>query len=180
MDAALGGDWWQPLAVAADDGWVDKVLHGYVERLAKCGAGWSYFEVPVSDEWDGNPTYHLIFLTQHRDGLWLFNQALSGATEDFYQFTHRGQLDLSPLPERERQWINVITGNVCRLLLDGKPFIVGQTMKGVYGDTLGFARETHVRTALSDLYRSGITATNPRGKEIKDLRVVPAARRPAA
>jgi hypothetical protein len=49
-------------------------------------------------------------------------------------------------------------------------------MKQVYGNTLGFARATHVRKAVQRLYDEGVTACNGKG-DVRTMRISPAKRK---
>jgi hypothetical protein len=174
MDGAMGGDWWQKM-------WTDepaetrelKVFEEYLKRLCSGAGSWSAFTVPVSDRWKGPIDYYLVLLTQHPDGAWLFNDTVSNALEKYRKhcLEESGQLDLEPLSDREPLWINAIAANI-EILLSAGSFVVKDEVKAVYGDTLGFAREKHVRKAVKQLYGANLTSTNGVGK-IPPMRVVP-------
>jgi len=163
VDRCLGGRWWQPIATSRDPDWVDQILDGYVRRLSDCGSGWSCYHIPVADDWDAKPIYHLVFLTQHPDGLWLFNEALSSATEAFYEWAHEGQLRLDTAEDRGARWSRAIADNVREMLPAGS-FVVCQRMRDVFGSTLGLAREKHLRAGLRILHQEGFVHDQPKGK----------------
>jgi three-Cys-motif partner protein len=173
MDARLGGDWWQKLW--EDHGSPERyelIRDEYVRRLVGAGGGgWGWWVIPVSNRPDGSPVYHLVFLTRHRDGLWMFNEAISAALEEYHDFCHRGQLDLDPIAERELRWKREIRANIERLLKSGG-FIVQDRLDEVCGEALGYAREKHIRAAIKELYREGQTSTNGVGK-VQRMRVEP-------
>jgi three-Cys-motif partner protein len=117
LDRFLGGAWWRPIWRSEAEDRIELILDGYVNRLRRVGAGWTSWTVPVADRWGGRPDYCLIFLTQHHDGVWAFGEALSGATEEYYQFCHQGQLDLDPEPTRKARWIEALVANLETLLV---------------------------------------------------------------
>jgi len=105
--------------------------------------------------------------------VWAFGDALSHATEDYYQFCHAGQLDLDPLSTRKARWIDALIANLETLLAKGRPFVICQEMEAVFGSTLGYARETHLRTALDRLHEAGRTLSDAKGP-LKNKLVRPA------
>jgi len=169
----LGGHWWQDVWRDSDEGEREElVLEGYVKRLAAAGTGgWGWWTIPVSRRPQGNPIYHLVFLTRHRDGLWQFNEALSGALEEYHDLCHQGRLDLDPLEEREKRWIAEIEANITTLLASGS-FILGRKLDVVCGGSLGYAREKHLRRAVKNLHTQGATSTNGVGK-MQKMRIDP-------
>lgn len=54
--------------------------------------------------------------------------------------------------EESVQWVQIIEANLCSLLSRGIPFRLIDEISNVYGDTLGFAREKHVRIAVKNLH----------------------------
>lgn len=180
LDQRLGGDWWRDI-------WRDHqppdrndlIRQKYVERLAEAGTGgWGWWTFPVSRRPQGPPIYHLIFLSRHRDGLWIFNQALSLALKEYHEYCARVEpgeqmtLDLDSWDEREQDWITGIESNIEELLRSGS-FVVEERLDEVCGEALGYARETHIRKAIKSLYAQGVTATDGKG-DIQRMRVVPA------
>lgn len=158
MDASLGGEWWREIWLSGEDrtarifeGWRDRIAG----RMGETRGGWGWWSVPVADSWGAAPVYILLLLTKHRDGLWHFHQALSSAREEYYEFTHRGQLDLEPLAARSARWTAAIKANLERLLAEIPSFTTREKMNEVFGEFLGLAREKHVRAAVRDLYAEG-------------------------
>ncbi|MEX1126282.1 MAG: three-Cys-motif partner protein TcmP [Acidimicrobiia bacterium] len=152
IDERLGGPWWH-------DMWRNNeppsrnelILQEYVRRLASAGTGgWGWYMIPVSNRPQVPPIYHLIFLTRHRDGLWLFNESLSLALEDYHDFCNQGRLDIDPLEERERRWVNEIHDNIEQALVHGS-FVVQDKLDEVCGQAFGYAREKHIRQAIKRL-----------------------------
>lgn len=174
VDRTLGGQWWRAIWQAQAPGRRDEaLLDGYLQRLAAAPGGWSITAVPVADRWQGPPVYHLVHLTQHPDGVWHFNEALSNAMEPYRLFCveEAGQLDLEPLPEREALWTAHIAENIERLLTKGI-FVIGHRAVEVYGAALGLAREKHIRAAVKALHASGRTATDGKGP-VPSMRILP-------
>lgn len=172
VDASMGGTWWQEVWLNTPSHQrEDAVLAGYLDRLDSIG--WSARVIPVANEWQGRPIYHLILMTRHPDGLWLFNDIVSKAMEEMRQdfYDSEGLLDFEPLPTREAQWVASIRTNITAQLAQGA-FTVGQHAEEVYGDTIGLARETHVRTAIKDLFKAGLTGCDGKGT-VRQLRVGP-------
>jgi three-Cys-motif partner protein len=156
VDESMGGDWWR--TIAQDDPenyWVDEIVAGYTDRLsAACGKpGW--WRLPVRKRLDGPTVYYLILLTRHRDGLWFFHESVSGAHGDFLEFTQRGKdPSMFEVPEyRNRELVDRIKANIATLLPG--PFTTRDKLAEVFGDTLGAAREKHVRQAVVELHAEG-------------------------
>lgn len=173
-DAALGGDWWHHYWTAFPPGQREhEITEGFLNRLRQCRGGWRVVSVPVSDRWRGPIDYHLILLTQHPDGEWIFHEALSNAMEEYRTFCFRqsGELDFEPLDARRAEWVSEIKMNVVRLLEAG-PFVVGERMREVYGATLTFARAMDVKEAVTQLHAEGKTDTKGTG-DAQRMRVVP-------
>jgi len=159
VDAALGGNWWREVWMSETEDRTYRIFEGWRDRIAgrmdNTGGGWGWWTVPVADSWGATPVYFLLLLTKHRDGLWHFHQALSSAREEYYEFTHRGELVLEPLAQREASWIAGIKANLERLLEDTSSFTTREKMNNVFGEFLGLAREKHVRVAVRALYAEG-------------------------
>jgi three-Cys-motif partner protein len=178
VDGTLGGDWWHDIWIDDPPDRDEQIVDEYVRRLSKEGGfGQGWYRAPVADRWGGAPSYHLCLFTQHPDGLWLFNDALSNSQEEYRQFCFKqtGQLDVE---DRSPEWVKRIAANMEKLLQDRGGFRSGDHIKTVYGDTLGFARSKHIRAAIDDLYKRGKTSTNPKGEKRYDtLLVLPPKRK---
>ena len=177
MDEVLGGDWWHRIWASGTQDRVELILEGYKDVLLKqSAAGWGIFDVDVADRWQGPPSYHLLLLTQHADGVWAFNESLSLAMEEYRQYCHEheGLLDLEPLKDREQQWSDHIESNLRRLLQERQAFRAVDRIMGVYGDAFGQARQKHLRPALKRLHADGVTTTNCVGvNDLGSLRIKP-------
>lgn len=170
VDEALGGPWWQEIWRSHRNQRVELITAGFLNRLRGAAGGWQVLEVPVTDRWGGPTRYYLILITQHPHGLWLFNDVLSSAREDFRKFWLQqvGQFDLEQLSDREPQWVSLIKDNLCQLLDQyDRGYKVGDFIRRVYGETLTFARGKHVRRAIEDLRKEG-RATWSEEKEYVD------------
>lgn len=171
MNAYLGGGWWQPIwRENPTEASVDPILQGYKERLAN--GEWSVYDVPIAPSWQSAPRYHLLLLTQHPDGLWLFNENVSLAMEDFYDWCHQEQLSLESPRDLGPVWERQICTNIERLLGEQGSFTVVSNMRGVFGNTLGYARQKHLRRALRNLEAGGVIADRPSG-ELQNFLVRP-------
>lgn len=177
LTAFLGGSWWHNLwhTVPREDR-IPAILEGYLARLRKALPGWQALPVPVQDRYGGPVCYYLVLLTRRAEGLWFFNNAVSLGAERLHEFTHAQQLVLVP-PDLEQDWQGQIERNLTDLLARGQPFrLCDQTIEA-YGDTLGLAREKHVRKALEALHARGETPTSPKGVgNLDQLRVLPPRR----
>jgi hypothetical protein len=115
-------------------------------------------------------------ITRRAEGLWFFNNAVSLGTEKLHEFTHAQQLVLVP-PDLEQDWQGQIERNLTSLLARGQPFRLCESTIEVYDETLGLAREKHVRKALEALHGRGQTPTSPKGVgNLDQLRVLPPGR----
>jgi three-Cys-motif partner protein len=174
LDATLGGDWWREIWRSGDADRETQIFEQYRQRLSTSSGTWAWWSVPVSDRWQGRPDYMLLLLTQHRDGIWHFNEALSNSLGEYREACAAGaaQLDFDSLWQGDDQWVTQIAANIERRLAQGA-FRIGDQMNAVYGETLGFAREKHVRAAVKQLHKVGKTPTDCVGKAIPSLVVNP-------
>lgn len=163
MDDHLGGDWWRPIwCNDPTKGAVDTILAGYKKRLAL--PGWTVYDVPVGTRWEGPPVYHLLLLTQHDHGRWTFNECVSNAMGDYYDWCHRVQPSLESQEQRDVRWQDTIAGNVEALIDGGSSFRVVDRMSEVFGETFGYARAKHLREVLKGLHSRGVLADKPVGE----------------
>jgi len=175
LDSVLDGPWWRSIWETEPASTRETIiLDEYMTRLSMAHGRWTVTPVPVADRWEGPPIYYLIHLTQHRDGEWEFNQALSMATEVYRQYCHEtvGKFDLYPLDDRASDWVNAIEHNLEELLAAEGAFVIGDRVPEVYGSTLGVAREMHVRAAIDTLHTRGTISTSSKGN-IRNKRLEP-------
>lgn len=161
LSGHLGGPWWQDIWLSGTADRIDRIVSGYLERLAL--PGWYAYNVPVSKEWQGQPVYHLVLLTRHSDGKWLFNECVSSALEEFHDWCHRKQLSLESTEMRAAAWQEEIVKNARRLLTEDGAFVVVERLDDLLGGALGYAREKHIRASLGELHHAGVIADPPKG-----------------
>lgn len=164
VDKCLGGDWWR-------DYWRDDSINReeiiaieYINKLKQAGGGeWGYAVIDIPDRWGGAPSYKLMFLTKHPDGLWLFHESLSLSREDFQQFCSINKTQLFP---EDDEWTREISKNILTIFDEKDSFIPKQVFTEIYGNAIGKAREKHVRVAIKELYQQGLIIPNPAGKKL--------------
>ena len=156
LDATLGGDWWKPIWASGDPDRTARIADEYVGRLVEATSAQGWYRVPVSRAPYTPPIYDLVLLTHFPEqGIWHFNECVSNAMEDFESFCKGGQLDLEPLEEREKHWVEMIKRNVLSLLEATGGFIVWERLAQVLSGCMGLAREKHLRRALKELHKEG-------------------------
>jgi three-Cys-motif partner protein len=98
---------------------------------------------------------------------------------DEYDDTVAAHPELPPFDEKAEsaRWVQTIEANLTTLLQQGAPFRLMDKIGDVYGDTLGLAREMHVKEALGNLHVLGVCPDNGKGKDIhkRTIRPQPAA-----
>jgi three-Cys-motif partner protein len=174
MDEVCGGAWWRGTWLEHGDDTEsaeDAVVAGYARQLARtssCG----FWITDVRNRADLKPAYHLVFLTRHRDGMYVFGEALSLGLQRWrkviFAIENEGSLFDESIFEANEQsmadgWIAEIAANLRRLLADGG-FNVADRYAEVYGKAIGKAREKHLRAAWKQLHAEGHTSTDSRGK----------------
>lgn len=182
FDETCGGDWWRDAYLAAGSTTVGvrAVVSGYRQLLERSTSSKSWC-VPVRNRSHQGPRYYLIFLSRHPDGLWEFMEALSKAAEEWRKFVDReefGEADtlFDMEPHLEESWEAAIAANLAKLLNEGAaPFVVKDRYEAIMGDTLGLAREKHIRAAIKQLHKAGRTPSNGVGK-IDTMVIRPPAR----
>lgn len=173
LDRALGGDWWQSIAMSAAEGWVHEILVGFATRVVGAARGFGFITADVADSLSAQPIYELVLFTAHPDGLWEMANAMSFARQDWRDYLikqeedkNRGQLVMRALDfdDNPDAWIQEIASNV-RALLTGRGSVsVRSSLGEVLGRTLGLARETHLRSALKLLEGEGLIYPCSKGK----------------
>jgi hypothetical protein len=171
FDETCGGDWWRDtyLTAGSTTAGVQAVVSGYRQLLESATSSKSWC-VAVRNRSHQEPRYYLIFLSRHQDGLWEFMEALSKATEEWRKFIDReefGEADalFDMEPHLEENWEAAIAANLSKLINEGAaPFVVRDRYEAVMGDTLGLAREKHIRAAIKQMHKAGRTPSNGVGK----------------
>ena len=177
LNTALGGEWWQELALNEPEGWVAQVLAGYAHRVSEA-VGCGFITADVSDSLEAQPVYELILFTRHKDGFWEMARSMSLARKEWREWlvgakeeATGGQLELQGLEfkDDESAWVDEIAANIEKILGVETNFIIEQKLGALLGRTLGLARETHIRKALIKINEAGLIAGVPKGKLQKVL-----------
>ena len=164
LDATLGGDWWRPLWESGVSDRINQIATEYMNRLAREADIQGWYRVPVRRTLGGPVVYDLMFFTHYpEEGLWHFNECVSLALEDYYEFCTRYELDLDPKADRDARWVEDIQANIQRILIEEESFRLWDRHRDVYGESLGYAREKHLRKAIKALYRDGQIDHNGQG-----------------
>jgi three-Cys-motif partner protein len=170
FDEACGGDWWRDTYLAAGciSAGVEAVVSGYRQLLERSTSSKSWC-VPVRNRSHQEPRYYLVFLSRHPDGLWEFMEALSKAAEEWRKFIDRAEFGAPDTlfdiePHLEENWEAAIAANLGKLINEAREFVVRDRYEAVMGDTLGLAREKHIRAAIKQLHKAGRTSSNGVGK----------------
>lgn len=180
LDRATGGSWWRDednpiLNNTQYLEWFEERLLTEITTQAKC-AGWT---AAVKQREDLQPTYLLVFLTRHRDGMEIFGETLSKAQETWRravfdeafaanQGSVQGVLfELDPdsiFKEQEEQlaerFQDQIEQNIRALLRQHAQFVVRSKYEDVYKSVEGRARTQHLRKVLKRLHAAGVTSSN--------------------
>jgi three-Cys-motif partner protein len=187
LDAVLGGDWWRTLVqLGINDQAVDEIVRGFMERLGRA-TGMRILAIPVRRHPAQKPLYFLVFGTRNPLGIWYFADDTARATETWWSTFDAQEAAKSAQPplfaasvlmhhdlsEVEAEARPVIAENIAALVAERGPVRVGDFPGEVFGDYLGRVRETVVRAAIKDLYKSGRTSSDGVGKRPADLRVSP-------
>lgn len=175
MNEALGGDWWQALHAKHADGidFAVAVRDEYVRRvMAAAGPGWRSYVVEVADIPNGATIYDLVLFTQHAQGAWYFNDAVSLAHAVFDQH-HDGFIPQLRLEiQYDDSWERGIADNLLKLTAVHARVPVVDHLEAVYGQYLGIARGRHVRAAVTSLVKQGKVACEMKDEDNHALVVV--------
>jgi three-Cys-motif partner protein len=165
LEAFLGGPWWGGTWQQGGTDRVRRILDEYLARFRAAFPGWKTLTVPVADYWDGPSSYYLVLLTEHDLGLWVFANAVSYGAKALQDHTFADHPRLFS-PEVEENWPATIQRNVHAVLARRGSFQLVEEIGAVYGETLGRAREKHVRKALKDLAAQGQIAGRPTSNQL--------------
>ena len=191
VDTLAGGTWWRDEddGVRSGEDFLEWFFGQYVHRLGTAigCAGW-YTDVKQKPH--HQPAYYLVFLTRHTAGVEIFGDTLSRAlvhwrSTVFYEAVEEqqkktGQYTLmdpeEQLKEDERQlaagWHDEIERNLRTLLRERERFVISDHYQAVFGNTIGQAREMHVREALKRLEKANLTSSNSKGSPLYPKTVV--------
>lgn len=181
LDDFLGGDWWRDIYErhGGDPDWVPHAFREYCKRLrdASTRKGWHSFPIEVSDTYRGGIAYYLVLFTMSPHGTWSFNDAASLGTEALRRWTddRSGEMRMESIDDD--YLVATIADNIEAALDEIGPFELGMKIGKVYGETLGEAREKHVRKAVKQLHKQGRLRRDPTGMKtlIDYLAMRPAA-----
>jgi three-Cys-motif partner protein len=179
LDFAAGGPWWRDeddpeLDTAAYLDWFMSKFLRAACRAAHC-SGW-FTEVRQRD--GVLPTYYLVFLTRHRDGMEVFGEALSKAQEEWRRAVFDlalGDTDQPFLLDPDEifavqekalaeRWVDRLEANLRAVLAERGAFYIRREQERVFEGVLGLAREMHLRIALRRLQADGTTSSDAKGK----------------
>lgn len=181
LDRVAGGTWWRTeVDPTLDNEQYLKWFFGrYLDRLC-ASLGCSGWYIDVKQKPEHQPAYYLVFLTRHRDGIEVFGEALSRGLgkwrravfdEAIAAFEARGQsmlMEPDELFQHDEQrltdlWHDLLERHVRGLLRQRERFVVREELNTVFGETIGRAREMHLRVALKRLQRAGLTSSDSKG-----------------
>lgn len=192
MDKVCGGDWWRkvwldhlPDKMAAESA----VVQAYAQRLSEQARS-GYWVIDVRAKAEHKPLYYLVFASRHPAGLQSFGESASLGLERWREFTagqeaagtlfgeddswrDAFQRDEKLLAER---WVTGIADRIEKLLGQGVGVRAMDHFTDVFGDTVGLAREKHLRAAIKRLHAAGKTPTSPTGvRNVYELMVQPSS-----
>jgi three-Cys-motif partner protein len=180
MDAVCGGVWWREIYLHASSPELaaEAIANGYFHRLTKAtGAGGWVIEVKNAEH--QQPKYSLVFLSRHNDGLMVMGEAVSKSQEDWREACiEPGTLfsDAASFKAAEAAlvdgWVTEMKTNVKVLLEENNQFKIRTHYSAVMGSALGDARMTHLRKALKELHKEGVTSSTGVGNPLWDQMVV--------
>lgn len=179
LNRFLGGDWWEEIWLSERADRMERILHAYCRKLQEASKNsWSWFTIDVSDRYQGAVEYYLVQFTKSPHGVWSFNDAASLGTQALREWTDQQTGALRMDAVGEAFLVDTIADNIDGLLEeDATPFKLGMKVDQVYGETLGEARNMHVRKAIKKLRKAGKLDVDPTGmNSLIDY----VARRPAA
>jgi three-Cys-motif partner protein len=164
LDLTFGGDWWRAIWDSEAGDRIDQIATEYMTRLGNSTLAQGWYRVPVKRALHGPVMYDLMFFTHHPEqGVWHFNESVSLALEEYHEFCTRSELDLNPKTEREVRWIEAVQANIRQILDGASSFVVWDRFTDVYGEYLGYARQTHLRRAIKRLHRDGLIDHDGKG-----------------
>ncbi|WP_075890630.1 three-Cys-motif partner protein TcmP [Actinomyces provencensis] len=188
FDTVVGGRWWRDFFsdYTKDDGptapeRARNVAKEYAKRVRET-SHYSSIMTPVRRSPTTQPIFYLILFFRHVDAAWAFVESHSKALEEWRrtcflaeQKKMTGTFDIFPDLEEVRfksdedqlkaRWIAEIKTNLEKLVSErtGTTVSLASKIEAVYGETLGAAREMHLRAAWKELARDGLVLPIPRG-----------------
>lgn len=181
LDGFLGGPGWREVARSGAADWPDQVRTAWIAKVQHAaGHSWRALDIPVADRANGPTAFHLVLLTRSDVAAWEFNQGVSRAWARLYEETWQpppadtlfGPLASEPPslhPSLEEELLDHLRG----VAAIGDDLVAAQDIRGVFGPTLGRARERHLRTALTRLKTEGVLGGEPPTGPLGNYRIVP-------
>jgi three-Cys-motif partner protein len=186
IDAFLGDDWWRETfraaharghretGVAVDAAL--EVMRAFCARIT-ADTGYHAFTVPIRREPGHAPLFVMILFYRHRVAPFVFNEAASGANEDWRTFHYELELEQQRQQEQRapdlfggtlvpelliednartetqlhQDWVSTIAGNIADLTAARGQISVQEHITAIYGRTLGLARSKHLTRAWDHL-----------------------------
>ncbi len=195
VDAFVGGDWWRSRFIqtrgAEDRGSASaaaQAIAAEYQSLLKARLGFDALHVPVRRSRSGTPIFLLTLFFKSGQAAWVFADAASSSNRrlrSFYknrsdsELPQDGLLPFEMLQEisdsqfeaeekkHETLWVSAIATNIAALLSGTSQIALADHVLKIYGDTLGFAGEKHVRRAWDTLASQGEVL--PRDKRLRSL-----------
>ncbi|MEV3938681.1 three-Cys-motif partner protein TcmP [Glycomyces sp. NPDC049804] len=192
-DSFLGGTWWQDILADAHQesaGLAALEIGEQYAQMLSDRTGCMAIPMPVYSSLTARyPKYVLVLFTRHEEGIWSFAKVLGPAQRDWFDAcqrykisqtdqrqTKKGQEALFGAEEAyafdegaynrqiDDDCVPIIRDNLRHLLQAGPVRIVDHTL-AVYGYTLGFAWDKHVRAAVRKLHELALIDDDGRGKD---------------
>ncbi|MFF0597343.1 three-Cys-motif partner protein TcmP [Streptomyces antibioticus] len=181
MDAACGGSWWRDEFRASADNVeaVRRITNEFSKRVGQA-VGASSWRIAVRNRAHHQVAYYLLYFTRHRDGAWLFGDAVSLAQVEWRRaclpppeedalFSAVDTFDEEE-KQREQEWVATIRRNIQGLQQKLGAFTVDAHLPQIMSGVLGEARQKHIRAAVKELYKEGKTGCNGVG-DLRKLRI---------
>lgn len=187
MDVTCGGQWWRETALRAHrqsatgdfEQVAAAVAEEYAGRLAHAGSMMPV-TVPVGRRMNRQPIFHLVFLTRHQHGLWVFADALGRARREWLQAVGDAIGDDGPAlitatdliaqqidAERDRA-ARIVTANLRELAGRQLAFKPVEHARAVFGEAYGVATESVVGKAIAGLVSGGELVAYGNAKRFRD------------
>jgi three-Cys-motif partner protein len=179
LDDAAGGSWWRDEDDPGLDTaqYLDWFMTEFLSQVCEAAACFGWF-TDVCQKEGVTPSYFLVFLTRHNDGMEVFGEALSSGLAAWRRAgfdlalgdQHGVMFEVDADDEFKAQesaldvrWHDRIERNLRGLVASEETFIVRDEIEHVFEGILGQARAKHVRVALKRLHADGTTSSDSKG-----------------
>lgn len=171
----------------------------------KADTGFGYFGVPVRRRPTHAPLFVLILLYRNPIAPWKFNEQVSLANGDWREACWQRDTDLlvadlgqqedlfgdqtegllresehdawtKAQKQLESDWVDSIASNLRSLLTAQPRFMLRTNVPGVYGKTLGLARDMHVKRAWDQLATAEVAAARDKKRRLENSTIERAIR----